>query len=354
MLETSNKKTGKVAWKSPSNIAIVKYWGKYGIQLPMNPSISFTLSEAHTITEMSYEPKEKKDNEITLEYFFENKQNKAFEEKVKKYLSSLLVELPFLTRYQFSIKSKNSFPHSAGIASSASSMSALALCLMSLSQVLDDKKYSDTEFWPKASHFARLGSGSASRSLYSHAALWGETPEFSESSQEYAISLSDSLHPEFKTLQDSILIIDDNEKKVSSRAGHALMNKHPYKESRIKQAQNHLTELTGCLKTGNWEKFIEITENEALSLHALMMSSKPWYSLLKPGTLKVMESIRSYREKTQIPVCFTLDAGPNVHILYPKKYNSEIKEFIEKDLIIFAAAKRVIHDHVGEKPMAII
>ncbi len=344
-----NNQEGSISCKSPSNIAIVKYWGKYGIQFPMNPSASFTLSEAFTQTTVKYKKIAPKLKEIELSYFFQGQRNVTFEQKVKKFLQNIANDFPFLYGYELEFQSSNSFPHSAGIASSASSMSAIALLLMQLSVQLNQKKYSEAEFWQKVSYYARLGSGSASRSVFNYAALWGKTDTVAGSSQEYAIGLENYLHSEFKTLHDSILIIDDGEKTVSSRAGHALMNNHPYKQARIEQANNNLNKLLPALEKGDWDTFIQISENEALSLHALMMSSSPWYSLLKASTLEVMQRIRFFREQTKTPVCFTLDAGPNVHILYPEKYKDKISTFINEELIRFATQEKVIHDRVGQK-----
>ncbi len=351
-METSNKNTGKVAWQSPSNIAIVKYWGKYGLQFPLNPSISFTLSKAHTQTEIEYLP-HSESKQINIEYYFEYQRSSQFEAKVAKYLHSLSNDFPFLLHYKLIIHSKNTFPHSAGIASSASSMSALALCLMSLSQQLDNNEHNEQKFWTKASHYARLGSGSASRSLFPYAALWGKTELIQESAQEYALGLGNRIHSEFKSLQDSIIIVDAKKKQVSSRAGHALMNNHPYKAARLQQANGNIQKLLSALEKGDWESFIEISENEALSLIRLM-SSSPWYSLLKAGTLEIINRIREFRISTKIPVCFTLDAGPNVHILYPQRVKNKVLEFINKDLLIFAAEKKIIHDKTGNAPIRLI
>ena len=96
----------KISWKSPSNLAIVKYWGKYGQQLPRNASISFTLDHAYTETHLSYKEKED-DGKISLDFKFEGAENKAFADKIERFLGSLLEEFPFLTSYHLSIESSN-------------------------------------------------------------------------------------------------------------------------------------------------------------------------------------------------------------------------------------------------------
>ena len=341
-----------IAWRSPSNIAIIKYWGKYGNQLPINPSISFTLSKAHTETIIHYEKKEK-NNKVELEYLFENKKNEAFEKKVKIFIESIMNDFLYLKEYKLKIESKNSFPHSAGIASSASSMSALALALVDLEQQIEGKKYSENEFLQRSSYFARLGSGSASRSVFSQVALWGSTIAQQDSNQEYAISINETLHQNFKNYNDTILIVDAEQKKVSSRAGHALMNTNPFAEARKIQANKNTEKLLKVLKNGDLDIFVEICENEALSLHAMMLSSTPWYSLLKPQTLVAIEKIKNFRESTKIPVCFTLDAGPNIHILYSENNKEKVREFISAELMQNMPEARIINDKMGKGPQKI-
>ena len=95
---------------------------------------------------------------------------------------------------------------------------------------------------------------------------------------------------------------------------------------------------------------INITESEALQLHALMMCSNPSYILMKPNTLRIIEAIRSFRNETQIPLCFTLDAGPNVHLLYPESEAEKVEQFIKDELASYCTDGRWIADHVGDGP----
>ena len=117
--------------RSPSNIAIVKYWGKHGNQLPNNPSISFTLNNCYTETKVIYS-KSENPNEIEMDFYFEGKENQAFKNKIEKFLQANKEHFTFLNGLHLNIESHNSFPHSSGIASSASSMSALILCLLEI------------------------------------------------------------------------------------------------------------------------------------------------------------------------------------------------------------------------------
>src|SRR5690606_20339584 len=117
----------KIGWRCPSNIAIVKYWGKKGMQIPCNPSVSMTLSEA--FTEIKLETFEKKNEGVELEYFFEGERNDSFQKRVVTYLETNMKHFPYLNEVALRIHSHNSFPHSTGIASSASAFGAIALSL---------------------------------------------------------------------------------------------------------------------------------------------------------------------------------------------------------------------------------
>ena len=332
------------SWKAPSNIALVKYWGKYGKQLPKNPSLSFTLSNSFTNTNVVFTPHSKSIPDF--DFYFHNIQKEDFKSKIVIFLERIHSYIPWIGNYHLSIKSKNSFPHSSGIASSASSMAALSLCLMDLEQQLFPEMTS-LYFHQKASFLARLGSGSASRSIQGPVTLWGINEIQNTSSDLYATPFGDSLHPVFKTYQDTILLIDKGTKQVSSTTGHNLMQAHPFAENRFLQATNHLSSLVSVMKSGELDDFIRIVELEALSLHAMMMTSSPYFILMQPNTLAVTKKVWTYRESTSIPLCFTLDAGANIHLLYPKEYKDVILEFINKELAFFCEKGQYLTDEVG-------
>lgn len=338
---------GKVGWQSPSNIALVKYWGKKGKQIPQNPSISFTLSECCSETFISFE----KADRLDFRFFFEGKENPAFGAKIEKFLLDYQAFFPFINQLSLTIESRNTFPHSSGIASSASSMSAFVMCLLDIeSKLVGPSTGSGSLDLCKASYLSRLASGSAARSVYPKMALWGATDCYKDSSDEYAVSLADDIHSVFKTYRDSILIVSGEQKSVSSRAGHALMEGNPYAPARYAQANENIKNLLSALKSGDLDTFINITESEALQLHALMMCSNPSYILMKPNTLNLINEIREFRQETKIPLCFTLDAGPNVHLLYPESEAEKVEDYIKNVLADYCDRDRWIVDHVGEGP----
>ena len=340
--EIPNDFQGKVGWRSPSNIALVKYWGKRGKQLPQNPSISFTLSECRTETSVAFE----KADRFGFKFFFEGQENSAFGAKIEKFLLDYQVFFPFINQLSLKVESRNTFPHSSGIASSASSMSAFVLCLLEIENQIVGKQFD----YQKASYFSRLASGSAARSVYPKMALWGATDCYKGSSDEFAVPLENDIHPFFKTYRDSILIVSGEAKSVSSRAGHGLMEENPYAPARYAQANENIKNLLAALSSGDLDTFINITESEALQLHALMMCSNPSFILMKPNTLRIIEEVRSFRNDTKIPLCFTLDAGPNVHLLYPENEEKKVEKFIKNELVTYCNQARWIADHVGIGP----
>lgn len=331
---------------SPSNIAIVKYWGKHGNQLPNNPSISFTLSNCFTETKITYSNIDSQffkssDSQISLDFFFEGKENQAFKDKIEKFILKNEQYFSFLKGLHLNIESRNSFPHSSGIASSASSMSALVMCLLGI-------KYKDSEIdLQEASFLSRLASGSAARSVYPTMTLWGKTPSLSNSSDEYAIPIGDLIAPVFKSYHDTILIVSSKEKSVSSRAGHSLMENHPMAESRYATARKNTEDLLTILKQGDIEGFIKIAEAEANQLHDLMATSKPSYTLKEPNTINIINKILEFRKDTSLPICYTLDAGPNVHLLYPDFCADKVQLFIEDVLKDYCFDNKYIEDKVS-------
>lgn len=336
---------GRVCWQSPSNIALVKYWGKKENQIPANPSISFTLDSCRTITSLHFQSREKSDA-FEFDLFFEGERKDSFRPKIEKFFERVVKYLPFLKEYSFIIETSNSFPHSSGIASSASGMSALALCLMSLERQLHPSM-TDVYFSQKASFLARLGSGSACRSIEGGLVVWGEHGGIPGSSELYGVKYPHQVHENFRNYQDTILLVDKGEKQVSSTLGHDLMRGHPFAQRRFQQAHENLDILKSVFATGDLPTFINTVESEALTLHAMMMTSQPYFLLMKPNTLEIINRVFDFRNRSGMHLCFTLDAGANVHLLYPEKEKKETREFIESELIQYCQNGQYIADRVG-------
>ena len=327
----------------PSNIALIKYWGKYENQIPANPSISYTLSQCRTITEMEYAEGEN----FSVKLFLSGKEEPKFAEKTAKYLAGIEKYLPWVLRGCFVIKTENTFPHSSGIASSASGFGALAKCLMALDKEISGEKSSE-ETLQKASLLARLGSGSACRSLYNGLVVWGATPVVSDSADEYAVPYPVSeIHPIFRDFNDWVMLIHEGQKSVSSTVGHGLMNGNPYAQVRFAEAAKNFFTLQEILKNGDMEGFIKLVEHEALTLHAMMMISDPAFILMQTGTLETIHKVWDFRRETGLPLFFTLDAGANVHLLFPNDGQQErIKAFIETELLAYTQSGGVVKDFI--------
>lgn len=335
----------KIAYQAPSNIAFVKYWGKHGRQLPMNPSLSMTLSKCISKCEISYSLQEKKKGIIS--FLFEGKENILFQKRLQSYLDGIEDIYPLASELTLKIQSENTFPHSAGIASSASAMAAFSSCLAKIEErqktLLTASQRSANDFKRRSSVLARLASGSACRSIYGQYALWGKT-KWNEGSDEYASPFTE-IHHDFLKLCDSVLIVSSGVKEISSSLGHSMMNTHLYKEVREHQAHENMRMIVAAMKRGDYKTFGEILESEALTLQALMMTSFPSFLLLAPNSIRLIELIKSYRKSTDNPVYFTVDAGPNIHLIYPKKIKKEVVNFITRELLPFC--ETVIHDEIG-------
>ena len=345
-------KAGSFEWSAPSNIALVKYWGKKENQIPANPSISFTLDNCKTITKLDFIPKDTSpalsvtDKGFSFDLLFEGHAKEDFKPKIQNFLERIESYCPYLKNYHLKIDTKNTFPHSSGIASSASGMAALAMNIMSLEKALHPAMTEDF-FYQKASLLARLGSGSACRSVKGNVVVWGKHQEIEGSSDLFGVAFSSKIHPVFTNYQDTILLVDKGEKQVSSTVGHDLMHNHPFASERFLQAHHNLSAMKCVLENGNLDDFIKIVESEALTLHAMMMTSMPYFILMKPNTLEIINKIWKFRSETNIPICFTLDAGANVHILYPENVIVETLQFIKNELVGYCQNGQYICDQVG-------
>lgn len=346
-LSSVQKKQGSVTWRCPSNLALVKYWGKYEEQLPCNPSISLTLSNAYTETKMDY----KICDQSSLDFFFEGRSEPVFIQNISEFMDKLDNYFPFLAQLKLEIHSLNSFPHYTGISFSASVMGALALCLCSIEEDITGHKSEKDVFYRKAAFIARLGSGSATRSVYGGAVLWGKLLKIHGSSDLYGVQLESTSF--LDSLNDTILIVSTEKQKIFKSIDHEIMHNHSYSTIRFEQAKQHSIQMLDIIRNQDYFAFCQLVEEEALTLHALMMSASPSYLLLFPGTINIISKVRAFREKSEIPICFTLDAGPNVHLLYPNKYKSVIKQFIKDELLSYCEDEKWLDDCVGKGPVLI-
>lgn len=337
----------EVSYKAPSNIALVKYWGKKGLQKPLNPNLSFSLSVCHTVTRVVFRKGVGKTS-----CFVKGEKNDNFLPKINAFIDRISPEFNEIKDYKIDIYTHNTFPHGSGIASSASGFAALALCMADIYAQINNEPL-DELFKQRASTWARLGSGSAARSIYGGFVSWGSLKGTTskEYTEDFATPIPNTnIHPTFHDLRDTILLVENKEKAVSSSSGHALVENHFYKQGRLHQANNNYIECQERLMNGDKEGLKKIIESEALSLHALMQSSIPYFVLMKPNTLNIIQKLWAWREQNKLWAVFTLDAGANVHLIHLNKDKDLVEKFVQKELSTFCENGAYICDHIGEGP----
>ncbi len=266
---------------APANIAFIKYWGKKDakLRLPYNPSISMNISACTTTTTVEFSP-----------HFEQDIVSEGFDKKrILAQVDMLRARAGVVLRVR--ISTKNSFPASAGIASSASGFAALTMAGAAALGL----KYSEKEL----TGLARLGSGSACRSIPDGFVKW---------EGEYAYSL---YPPEYWDIRDILVVVDKNTKKISSSEGHDRVNTSPFFTKRLKVLPDRIRRLEQALHEKNFQAFGDVIEEECLDMHHVMQTQDPPLYYWNESTKQVLHDIK----KSGIPAYFTIDAGPNVHIM---------------------------------------
>jgi diphosphomevalonate decarboxylase len=334
---------GTIHAKGNANIAIIKYWGKHKNQLPTNPSISFTLNNCYTTTYINFTPKKTQD--LMIDFFFNKKKNLLFQNKIYNFFKKIQLYCPYINDYKFIIKSNNNFPHSTGIASSASFISSLSMCIIQLEKKLTYITEQNDKYFKKASFISRLGSGSACRSIYTGWSIWGNTHNIAGSNDLYAIPYpKNMINKFFIEYNDTILIINSTPKQTSSSQGHLLMNNNPYAKVKYRIARKNINKLIQAMYDGNDSVFGSIAEEESLNLHAMLLSSNPYIILFRPNTIQAILDIIKFRRKNNCNIFFSLDAGCNVHILYHNKEADMVQYLIQQKLLHLCEQGKYIHN----------
>ncbi len=281
---------------APANIALIKYWGKKdaGLRLPANNSISLNLSGMSTVTAVEFVDGLKED-QISIDRGVvtgvEKKRITAHLDRVRQMAGIHLRAM---------VESKNNFPKGTGLASSASGFAALTLAASCSAGLLLSEK--------DLSILARSGSGSACRSIPPGFVEW-KAGNSDRSSYAYSLFPAD-----YWDIRDVIAIVGSDVKKVSSTEGHAAVESSPLYKGRIRGIPRKIRRIKETIRNKDFSGFGEICEAEALSMHAVMITSKPALIYWKPTTLRVMHQIIDWRSSS-LESYFTIDAGPNVHAL---------------------------------------
>lgn len=296
------------AW-APANIAFIKFWGKRDekLRLPMNSSVSFNLSNVFTVTTVEFD-KNLVDDEVKLDGKIVDGKEK---DRITKYLDKIRNIARVSTRAK--VESKNNFPVGTGMASSASGFAALSLAASSALGLRLNKR--------KLSILARIGSGSACRSIPDG---WVEWKEAGTSEGSYAYSMYSQRH---WGVCDVVAIVESTKKSVSSTEGHALVESSPFYKCRIGGMRKKLKMIKKAIGEKKFSKFGEILEAEAINMHTVMMTSEPALIYWTPETLRIILKIKEWRERG-LEVYFTIDAGPNVHVICLEKDARKIERLL--------------------------
>lgn len=306
------------------NIAFIKYWGNRddALRIPANGSISMNLDGLFTRTTVSFQPSLPFD-----ELIINGREVTGAGLRRVSYILDLIRSLAGIQEYA-EVVTENNFPSGAGIASSASAFAALALAGSRAAGL----RLSESEL----SRLARRGSGSASRSIPAGFVEWqaGTTDEDS-----YAFSIAAADHWK---LADCIAIVSASHKKTGSTEGHALAPTSPLQAARVADAPRRLDLCRDAILRRDFAAFASIVELDSDMMHAVMMTSSPPLHYWQPASVNVMQAVRQWRSEG-VPLCYTVDAGPNVHVLCPETE----ADFVEQQLRQIPGVSDVLVARVG-------
>ena len=283
--------------RAHSNIAFIKYWGNrdHALRLPANSSLSMNLAALHSSTTVEWSGALSVDT-LTIN---DAEAGAAALERARAHLDALRERLG--TSMRARVASNNNFPMGAGIASSASAFAALTLAAVAALGV---------ELPPRElSALARLGSGSASRSIPGGFVEW-QAGDSHESSCAESIAPSDHWD-----LVDIIAIVSRRHKRVGSSEGHRTADSSILQAARVGTADERLRKAKGAIMRRDFSALAGIVEEDSNLMHAVMMTSDPPLFYWQPLSLAVMRAARRWRLEDDLRVCYTLDAGPNVHCI---------------------------------------
>ena len=301
------------AW-APSNIALIKYWGKRDIalNLPAMGSLSVTLSDLRTETEAVFEH-EPGPTVVTVD-------GQAVEgtglARVEKMLRVIRERTGVSGRAV--VSSTTNFPVGAGIASSASGMAAVALAA------------SHAAGWEatreEQSALARLGSGSACRSLYGGFVEWLPGTR-GDGWDSHGRVVADAEHWPLDVL---VVVVDSGKKKTSSAQGMAqTASTSPFYEPWLRENRGDLDSAREAIQGRDFERLARVAQRSALMMHACMMTGDPMLLYWRGGTIPVLELVENLQSKGT-PCFFSMDAGPNVKVFFPPGESHSYRSVFEE------------------------
>lgn len=304
--------------QAPSNIALIKYMGKQeeGINQPINPSLSYTLN--HLVSNVSLESyKGNRDLWEPLNTPGSNPFSLSVAAQTRFLNHLARLKEHFHYQGHFIVRSNNNFPQGSGLASSASSFAALTKCAtLALCELTNTPLLSITE----QAHLSQMGSGSSCRSFFSPWALWSENGV-----QEIALPYTQFIH--------QAIIISDKEKTVPSSEAHLRIRTSPLYEERPKQARENLKLLLSAFEFKDWKSAYEICWREFQSMHALFTSCKEPFHYITPNASALLKALQNLWQRMGDGPIITMDAGPNIHLLYRPESENLARQFQQDYLI---------------------
>ena len=323
---------GKATYRAHANIAFIKYWGTRDsdLNLPLTHSLSMTLSHAHTTTTVEWQEGSGLDA-ISINGV---KCVGATRQRIVDHLDRIRHSLPQPLTAR--VCSRNSFPTSAGIASSASGFCALTLA----AHASLHGEVRDQDIQPLA-RLARLASGSACRSFYGGFVEWlaGDDHESS-----VPVQLHEASH---WNLLDFVVVVSTSEKAVSSQEGHKLASSSFLLPSRLEHVNQIWSAVKEAVRARDLKALGSIMETDALFMHAVMLTSRPPLLYLNSVSVELMRTVLAWRERDGIPVYFTMDAGSNVHLLCEGHLRDELCQRLGG----LEYVQQVILNHPGPSPI---
>jgi diphosphomevalonate decarboxylase len=287
-----------------ANIAFIKYWGNRDndLRIPSNSSLSMNLEGLFTRTSVSFQPS------LPYDELIINGREVAGKglERVSAMLD-IVRGMAGISRHA-EVISENNFPSGAGIASSAAAFAALAMAASSAAGL----SLSEVEL----SRLARRGSGSACRSIPGGFVEWHAGTSDEDS---FAVSVAP---PDHWDLGDCVAIVSTGHKKTGSTEGHALAPTSPLQDARLADADRRLDICRRAILGRDFESFAKIIELDSDLMHAVMMTSQPPLLYWQPATVEILHAVREWRA-AGVQVAYTVDAGPNVHVICPRTLQQE-------------------------------
>lgn len=369
-------------WKftvsAPANIAFVKYWGSRDVDrgVPLNPSISMTLGRCRSICTAVFHPAgslrpaslergaaslepapaqldpappplepapaepspvqeagEEGPDEVLL-----LAANGSLAPAPRSFAAPVLAQLARIRRWagvegRFQIATRNTFPSASGLASSAAGFAALSLAAARAA----GREPSAVELSDLA---RRSGSGSAARSAFGGYVEWPASDAL-----EPVMPAKPLASHEHWELRNVIAVVETAPKQVSSREGHRRVLSSPYFEARLGLLPSRLDEVRAAIRDRDFGRLVPVLEAEAVDLHFLAMSARPPIRYWTPGTVEVLDAVRSLR-RGGVHAAWTMDAGPNVHVICLPESEPTVAAGLEA----LASVRALIRDRVGAGP----